>query len=123
MYKLDHDLGTVEVAWQFSFPDFLTADESNYETFTKLSTWNEVGGSAYKMHNGNYLIAFSSVDPSDENPKGTAMAFEIDVNGNHTASTLMEIPTPIANVGTQNGYRFIPWAAISGESATNPLLD
>ncbi|KAH8043935.1 hypothetical protein JL721_12993 [Aureococcus anophagefferens] len=41
----------------------------------------------------------------------------LDVDGNRTLATKLDIPTPLSNVGMQNGYRFTPWSSIGGEAA------
>lgn len=119
MYRLDHEHGTVSLVWQFTYPDPIT-DEDKFLTTSQVDTWNEVGGSAYRLSNGHYLVAFSSVGASDANPRGASQIFELDVDGNRTATSLLEVPTPTANEGKQNGYRFVPWNSISGETSISP---
>lgn len=124
MYRLDRDAMVARVVWQFEAPDDVTGayvSPADMESFSQKSAWNEVGGSVYRLENGHYLVAFSSVEADDENPKGAASIYELDTDGNRTTTSKIDIPTPLTNVGMQNGYRFTPWAAISGESSTNPL--
>jgi len=45
----------------------------------------------------------------------------LDVDGNRTLATKLDIPTPLSNVGMQNGYRFTPWSSIGGEAAGDPF--
>jgi len=120
-YRLDHDLKTISIVWQFTYPYDLK-DADNFLDIAQRDTWNEVGGSAFRLENGHYLVAFSSVDASAQNPRGSALIFELDIHGNHTLTTTLAIPTPTSNIGTQNGYRFMPWHSINGESFSTPFL-
>ncbi|KAJ8605375.1 hypothetical protein CTAYLR_002380 [Chrysophaeum taylorii] len=119
VYELDRERGAVRVVWQFTYPEPLSNRTSMIET-AQIDTWNEVGGSAYRLSNGHYLVAFSSVAASKTNPRGAAQVFELDVDGTHTATSFLQVPTPIGSEGMQNGYRFVPWHSISGESSTPP---
>ena len=124
MYRLDREAMVARVVWQFEAPDDVTGlyrSPEDMQTFAQRSTWNEVGGSVYRLANGHYLVAFSSVESDDENPKGAASIFELDVDGNRTLATKLDIPTPLSNVGMQNGYRFTPWSSIGGEAAGDPF--
>lgn len=121
MYRLDRDAGAVALVWQFAYPDRVAQKDDFYRT-SQVDTWNEVGGSLYRLENGNYLVAFSSVAASDVNPRGAAQIFELDLDGNSTAASYMEVPTPAANVGTQNGYRFVPWRSVAGETSIVPAF-
>ncbi|KAH8047620.1 hypothetical protein JL720_16041 [Aureococcus anophagefferens] len=137
MYRLDREAMVARVVWQFEAPDDVTGlyrSPGDMQTFAQRSTWNEVGGSVYRLANGHYLVAFSSVESDDENPKGAASIFELDagqqkgdstlgVDGNRTLATKLDIPTPLSNVGMQNGYRFTPWSSIGGEAAGDRSSD
>lgn len=120
MYRLDREAMVARVVWQFEAPDDVSGafvSPQDMQAFSQRATWNEVGGSIYRLENGHYLVAFSSVEADDENPKGAASIFELDTDGNRTLTTKIDIPTPLSNVGMQNGYRFTPWTSISGENS------
>ena len=93
MYRLDREAMVARVVWQFEAPDDVTGlyrSPEDMQTFAQQSTWNEVGGSVYRLANGNYLVAFSSVESDDENPKGAASIFELDAGQQKGDSTSLQ---------------------------------
>ena len=113
------------VVWQFEFPYSL--DTSTISEVEKHDLFNAVGGSAYQLSNGNFLIGFTSVsDNRKYDPAATSYAFELatgDGDDGHVAvKTRMLIPTPLQNVDRQNGYRFVPWHSVTGEGSLSPFL-
>ena len=84
--------------------------------------WNEIGGSVYKLSNGNYLVGFTSVSGQEKyDLRATCYAFEVDVESGAAVKTELKIPTPIKNQGEQYAYRFKPLQSIDGESSDCPL--
>ena len=121
-YELNKKTRTARVRWQFEVPYLLSdADVGDWDIYER-DVWNEVGGSVYRLSNGNYLVAFTSVsDQEAYDRKATCFAFEVDVDSGAAIRTQLAIPTPRQDQGKQNGYRLKPWSSVSGESADSPL--
>ena len=121
-YELNKKTRTARVRWQFEVPYLLSdASVGDWDIYER-DVWNEVGGSVYRLSNGNYLVAFTSVsDQEAYDRKATCFAFEVDVDSGAAIKTQLAIPTPRQDQGKQNGYRLKPWSSVSGESADSPL--
>ncbi|KAH8048679.1 hypothetical protein JL720_15795 [Aureococcus anophagefferens] len=82
-----------------------------------------VGGSAAALANGDYLVAFTSLDDTNKyDSRGTAFAFEVNVDGRSTVTTVA-IPTPKADQDRQAAYRLVPWDSVGGETDVCPFLE
>ena len=101
---------------------------------TTDDVYNFCGGSISKLPNGNYLIAFTSMDkaPTQHNATATrtAYAWEVDADGRAPPAadddaagaqvrTALRFPMPHDDAASQNSYRVVPWHSISGESSTS----
>merc|ERR1719198_1606030 len=96
-------------------------------------TFNNCGGSAYRLPSGTVLVAFTAMsqarDEHHANETRTAYAWEVDTDtardhmggerGAQIKATL-RIPIPHQEAGLQNGYRVVPWHTIAGESSKSP---
>lgn len=121
MYKLNRQNKTATVVWQFAYPDNI-GDQRSFKNTSQIDSWNEVGGSVYRLDNGHYLIAFTSVDADAVNPRGAAQIIELDTDGNRTTVATLDLPIPISDEGKQGGYRFVPWRSIAGETSARPAF-
>ena len=84
--------------------------------------YSSVGGSVAPLANGNYLVAFTSMDARQTyDARGTAFAFEVDVQGGATALSKLAVPTPEADQDKQGSYRLVPWDSLGGERAACPF--
>ena len=123
---------TARVVWQFEFP--LAVGRSPWREVTTDDVYNFCGGSISKLPNGNYLIAFTSMDkaPTQHNATATrtAYAWEVDADGRAPPAadddaagaqvrTALRFPMPHDDAASQNSYRVVPWHSISGESSTS----
>jgi hypothetical protein len=89
------------------------------------------GGGGGQLPNGHFLLAFTGMSKADagefdRGQKRTAYAWEVDAdggspdaNGPIIISSLI-IPMTHKDVGTQNGYRVVPWSSVMGESTSAP---
>ncbi|KAH8055200.1 hypothetical protein JL721_10303 [Aureococcus anophagefferens] len=116
-YELDAAARVAKVRWQFEWPSAL---DVNFKTD---DLYNLVGGSAAALANGDYLVAFTSLDDTNKyDSRGTAFAFEVDVDGRSTVTTVA-IPTPKADQDRQAAYRLVPWDSVGGETSVCPFLE
>ena len=116
-YELDAAARVARVRWQFEWPSALDVD------FKTDDLYNLVGGSATALANGDYLVAFTSLDDTNKyDARGTAFAFEVDVDGRSTVTTVA-IPTPKADQDRQAAYRLVPWDSVGGETSVCPFLE
>ncbi|KAH8044364.1 hypothetical protein JL722_14756 [Aureococcus anophagefferens] len=105
-----------KVRWQFEWP-------SARRQLQDRRLYNLVGGSAAALANGDYLVAFTSLDDTNKyDSRGTAFAFEVDVDGRSTVTTVA-IPTPKADQDRQAAYRLVPWDSVGGETSVCPFLE
>ncbi|KAH8067049.1 hypothetical protein JL720_12559 [Aureococcus anophagefferens] len=116
-YELDAAARVAKVRWQFEWPSAL---DVNFKTD---DLYNLVGGSAAALANGDYLVAFTSLDDTNKyDSRGTAFAFEVNVDGRSTVTTVA-IPTPKADQDRQAAYRLVPWDSVGGETDVCPFLE
>ena len=116
-YELDAAARVARVRWQFEWPSAVDVD------FKTDDLYNLVGGSATALANGDYLVAFTSLDDTNKyDSRGTAFAFEVDVDGRSTVTTVA-IPTPKADQDRQAAYRLVPWDSVGGETSVCPFLE
>ena len=122
----------VEVVWQYEFPYQLdkttgpSDDPKNgsavFEHAMESDAFNLEGGSIRRLANGNYLLAFTSLDDNRKwNPRGSSYIFEVDMDGSKMVYSKLTLPTAEYDVGSQNAYRFVPWSAINDESESCPF--
>lgn len=118
-YALDAGTRIARVRWQFEWPFSLSGANA---TIDARDLYSSVGGSVAPLPNGNYLVAFTSVDDeSTFDERGAAFAFEVDAEGGATAVSRLAVPTPIADQDKQGSYRLVPWANLGGETASCPF--
>ena len=89
------------------------------------------GGGGGQLPNGHFLLAFTGMSKADagefdRGQKRTAYAWEVDADGGSPGAngpiiiSSLIIPMTHKDVGTQNGYRVVPWSSVMGESTSAP---
>ena len=113
--------------WEYEFPYQLGVN--SWRKAMKDDTFNECGGSVYRLSNGHYLAAFTAgsaaaAETFDERVR-TAFAWELDVDSASASAdgeganspnvvAQLAIPIPHSDAGKQNAYRFTPWSSVYG---------
>ncbi|KAH8072835.1 hypothetical protein JL721_3485 [Aureococcus anophagefferens] len=124
-YALDAAAKVARVRWQFEWPyGFADADGAARSAMDVAArdAYSSVGGSVAPLANGNYLVAFTSVDArSADDARGSALAFEVDVAGGAAAVSRLAVPTPLADQDKQGAYRLVPWDSIAAETHVCPF--
>ncbi|KAH8057252.1 hypothetical protein JL722_6901 [Aureococcus anophagefferens] len=123
-YALDAAAKVARVRWQFEWPyGFADADGAALAMdVAARDACSSVGGSVAPLANGNYLVAFTSVDArSADDARGSALAFEVDVAGGAAAVSRLAVPTPLADQDKQGAYRLVPWDSIAAETHVCPF--
>ena len=124
-YALDAASKVARVRWQFEWPyGFADADGAARSAMDVAArdAYSSVGGSVAPLANGNYLVAFTSVDArSADDARGSALAFEVDVAGGAAAVSRLAVPTPLADQDKQGAYRLVPWDSIAAETHVCPF--
>jgi hypothetical protein len=135
MLDLDFDKASASAAWEFSDPYSLhdetveyaadgdgakkSGDHANTEVMTH-DQFNWDGGSAYRLANGNVIVAFTSVYPTrDYNPNYAMYAWEVD-GTTAERKTQIIVPAGYNAMQSSGGYRMTPWDSIGGEGADEP---
>ena len=140
-YALDSETMVASVRWQFEWPYALSdlaapperrrrlgrggdaaAAPSDMAAVSERDAYSSVGGSVAPLSNGNYLVAFTSVDArATYDGRGAALAFEVDVEGGASAVSTLAVPTPLADQDKQGAYRLVPWDSIAKETNACPF--
>ena len=129
MYKLDPLASIASVVWQFEFPYGLQNPSSHLET--KSEVWKHAmthdgfsinGGSARKLSNGHFLLAFPNLEKNrDWDPSGAGYAYEVDMDAHDVILSKITFPTDSNNANGEDGFRLVPWDQIHRESSSCPF--
>ena len=129
MYKLDPLASIVSVAWQFEFPFGLQNPSSHLES--KADVWKHAmthdafsvdGGSARKLSNGRFLLAFPSLEKTrDWDPSGAGYAYEVDMDAHDVIVSKLTFPTDEGLSFAEGNFRLVPWGQVHRESSTCPF--
>ena len=126
--------GTVELVWQFAYPDNFTAyapaDDDLADDVTQGATDSatdaaredldsKIGNSVSKLSNGHYVVGFTVLHGGGPNSVAFADIMDVD-DGGHLHASMR-----IRNVSFfgDGAYRALPYESVYGESRHSPFGD
>ena len=80
------------------------------------------GGSARKLSNGHFLLAFPSLEKTRNwDPSGAGYAFEVDMDAHDIILSKLTFPTDSHYPNGEDGFRLLPWDQVHRESSSCPF--
>lgn len=117
----------IRVVWQFEYPLALNSG-APIETVMAEDYYNFDGGSVVPLSSSTFLWGLTSMSSGlvthNENLTSTAYMLELDIDmktAQQMVRSKIRVPIPHKEIGKQNGYRFVPWTTVNGESETAPF--